>query len=300
MKGRIFVVIILVAGAAVAGRWVNRCASPKAAGQDETRQTFRLAPGARVEVRGINGPVEVTTSETDTAEVRVVRTADSAEDLEYGKVAVEGDESYLSVDGSQGGARGLWRWLQGGGRVRQQVTLLLPRRVEFAASRVNGQVSAGEFDGSVEVSHVNGRVEVAQAEGRSEVSHVNGGVRLTVSRPGEQGLDVEHVNGNVEVRLKELVNADIDVERQNGGLSLNVPNVTLQERYNRSNARVRLGGGGSPFQISHVNGSVRFESDAPAGVGVVTNAAVVVAPVIDVKLPPPPPLPVIAPAPPAP
>jgi hypothetical protein len=299
MKGRIFVVILLVAGAAVAGRWVNRSVSRSAAGQDETRQTFRLEPGARVEVHGINGAVEVTTSETDTAEVRVVRTADSADDLEYGKVEVSGSAEYLSVNGSQGGARGFWRWLQGGGRVRQQVTLALPRRVEFAASHVNGQVRAGEVEGSVEVSHVNGRVEVAQASGRFEVSHVNGGVKLTVSRPGEQGLDVRHVNGNVEVHLKELVNADIDVERQNGALSLNVPNVTLQERRNRSNARVRLGAGGSPFQISHVNGNVRFESDAPAG-ATATNAAAVIPTSGDELPPPPPPLPALPPAPAAP
>jgi hypothetical protein len=296
MKGRIFVVILLVAGAAVAGRWVNRSVNRAAAGQDETRQTFRLEPGARVEVRAVNGSVEVTTSETDTAEVRVVRTADSADDLEYGKVEVEGSPTYLSVSGSQGGARGFWRWLQGGGRVRQQVTLALPRRVEFAASHVNGQVRAGEVEGSVEVSHVNGRVEVAQASGRFEVSHVNGGVKLSVSRPGEQGLGVEHVNGNVEIRLKELVNADIDVERQNGALTLNVPNVTRQERRSRSNANVRLGSGGSPFQISHVNGNVRFESDAPGGA--TTNAVVVVP--SDDELPPPPPLPALPPAPPAP
>ena len=130
MKGRIFVVILLVAGAAVAGRWVNRSVSPRAAaGRDKTRQTFRLEPGARVEVSRINGAVEVTTSETDTAEVRVVRTADSAEDLEYGRVAVEGSPEYLSVTGEREGARGLWHWLQGGGRVRQQVTLALPRCV---------------------------------------------------------------------------------------------------------------------------------------------------------------------------
>lgn len=297
MKGRIFVVILLVAGAAVAGRWVNRSVSHSAAGRDETRETFRLAPGARVEVSRINGPVEVTTSETDTAEVRVVRTADSADDLEYGRVEVEGSAEYLSVKGSQGGARRLWRWLQGGGRVRQQVTLALPRRVEFAASHVNGQLRAAEVEGPVEVSHVNGRVEVAQSAGCFEVSHVNGGVKLSVSRPGGRGLDVGHVNGSVEIRLKELVDADIDVERQNGALSLNVPNVTLHERRSRSNARARLGGGGSPFRISHVNGNVRFESDAP-GATTATNAVVIV-PAGD-ELPPPPPLPALPPAPHAP
>lgn len=242
MKGRIFVVILLVAASAVAGRLMNKTVSRQAAGQDETRQTFRLEPGARIEVRGINGAVEVTTSETDTAEVRVVRTADSADDLEYGHVEVEGSPGYLSVVGHNGGAR-VWRWLQGRGRVRQQVTLALPRGVELSASRVNGQVRVGEIDGSVEVAHVNGRVEVAQASGRFEVSHVNGNVRLGVSRPGARALDVGHVNVNVEIRLKQLVDADIEVERQNGGLSLNVPNVTMQERRNRSNSRARLGAG---------------------------------------------------------
>ncbi len=294
MKGRIFVVILLVAGAAVAGRLVNRSASPKAAaGQDETRQTFRLEPGARVEVSGINGSVEVTTSETDTAEVRVVRTADSAEDLEYGKVVVEGSESYLSVNGSQGGARGLWRWLQGGGRVRQQVTLLLPRRVEFAASHVNGQVRAGEVEGSVEVSHVNGRVEVAQVSGRFEVSHVNGGVRLGVARLGADGLEVSHVNGNVEVRFRGAVDADVDVQRQNGGLSVNVPNVTKQERLSRSCASLRFGAGGAPVQITHVNGNVRFESEPPAAQTFLFDSDAAAAL-------PPPPLPPAPPAPPAP
>jgi hypothetical protein len=289
MKGRIFVVVILVAAAAVGGRLMNRTVSTSAAGRDEARQTFRLGTGARV---------EVTTSDTDTAEVRVVRTADSAEDLEYGRVEVSGSDNYLSVNGSQGGPGGLWRWLQGRGRVRQQVTLLLPRRVEFAASRVNGQLRAGEIEGSVEVSHVNGRVEVAQAAGRFEVSHVNGGVKLSVSRPGEQGFEVSHVNGNIEVRLKELVDADIDVERQNGGLAFNVPNVTMHERSGRSNARVRLGSGGSPFRIDHVNGSVRFESDAETGATTLTNAVVVVPPMSGDELPPP--LPTIPPTPPAP
>lgn len=298
MKGRVFVAIILVAAAAVAGRWVNRSMSPKTAGRDEARQTFRLEPGARVEVRNVNGPVEVATTDTDTAEVRVVRTADNAEDLEYGEVAVECSGTYLSVNGSQNGAGGLWRWLQGRGRVRQQVTLVLPRRVDFAASRLNGQLRAGEIEGTVEVSHVNGSVEVAQAAGRSEVGHVNGGVKLTLSRPGGQGLDVSHVNGDIEVRLKELVNADIDVERQNGGLAFNVPNVTMRERLGRSNARVRLGSGGSPFQISHVNGNVRFESDAPAGATTLTNAVVVVPAMNGDELPPP--LPTIPPTPPAP
>src|SRR5215207_1571933 len=237
MKGRIFVVVVLVAAAAFAGRWVNRSVgglNSNGARREETRRTFRLDPGARVEVGKINGAVVVQTADTDTAEVHVVRTADSPEDLAYGRVNVEATPSSLEVRGGRS-VGGLWHRLwNGGGRVRQEVTLVLPRRVGLSAAHVNGSLSVGDVEGPVDVSHVNGRVEVAQSAGRAEVSHVNGGVTFGVSRLGEEGMDIQHVNGNVEVRLSQLVNADVEAHHHNGALSLNVPNVTMQERMNRS------------------------------------------------------------------
>src|SRR5947209_5072765 len=86
MKGRIFLVVLLVIVAACAGRWMTRTSSTHSSEQEETRQSVRLESGARVEVRGINGSVEINTADTDTADVRILRTASSPDDLEYGKV----------------------------------------------------------------------------------------------------------------------------------------------------------------------------------------------------------------------
>src|SRR5919205_3161408 len=141
MKGRIFVVVVLVAAAAFAGRWVNRNFGSNAgvAKREETRQTFKLDPGARVEVGFINGTVEVQTADTDTAEVHIVRTAATAEDLEYKRVSVDASPSALVVRGERSGMPGLWHRLwNGGGEVRQEVTLVLHRRVELSAEHVNG------------------------------------------------------------------------------------------------------------------------------------------------------------------
>jgi hypothetical protein len=293
MKFRIFVAVILVGVAALAGRWVNRAVTPSGtATREETRQSFRLDAGARVEVGFINGTVEVKTAETDTAEVHIVRTAESPEALEYNRVTVEGSPSSLVIRGERGGG-GFWNWVSGGGRARQEVTLVLPRRVELDASHVNGALSVGEVEGSVAVAHVNGRVEVAQSAGRSEVSHVNGGVRLGVTRLGEDGMDVSHVNGNIELRFRQTANADVEVERQNGGLSVNVPNLTMQERISRSHSRLRFGAGGAPVHVSHVNGNIRFESDASAASAQTVPTVVVLgddAPDA-AELPPPPPVP---------
>jgi hypothetical protein len=293
MKGRIFVVVLLVIAAAFAGRWVTRVRNPSVSSQEDTHQSVKLEPGAHVEVRGINGTVEIDTASTDTADVHVIRTASSPEDLEYNKITVEYTSSSLVVHGeNQQGGREFWHWLWGGGgHVRQEVTLVLPRRVELVTRGVNGPVKVGEVEGSVEMEGINGRVEVAQSFGHSEIKGVNGNVKFGVSQLGAQGMDIKGVNGNVEIRLKENLNADIDVRGHNGNLSLNVPNVTSQERQSFSNMRARLGAGGAPIEIKGVNGNVRFESDAPAAT---TNAVVNVAPTGDSAsgagmAPPPPP-----------
>jgi hypothetical protein len=267
MKGRIFVAVILVIAAAIAGRWMTAGSVAHGSARDVTRRTFTLEAGARVEVRGINGSVEVRTADTDTAEVQVVRTADSAAGLEHSRMTIEGSPSELvvSCEGHDGG-RGFWRWFWRLGNVRQEVTLTLPRRVEFSTRGVNGPVRVGEVEGPVSVEGVNGRVDVAGASEHVSMKGVNGQVKFAVARLGSEGMEIKGVNGNVEVRFRELVNADVDVKGNNGGLTLNLPNVTMQERESFSDMRARLGTGGTPIDIKGVNGRIRFESDATASV----------------------------------
>jgi hypothetical protein len=265
MKCRIFAAAILVITAAFVGRWVTRSNNPHASGREVTRKTFTLDAGARVEVRGVNGSVEIRTADTDTADVQVVRTSDDAGALEYSNLSIEGSSSGLVVScENHDGGHGFWRWLRGAGNVRQEVTLTLPRRVELLTKGVNGPVRVGEVEGPVSVEGVNGRVEVAGSSGHVSMKGVNGQVKFVVARLGSEGMEIRGVNGNVEVRFKEQVNADIDVKGNNGGMTLNVPNVTMQERENFSNMRARLGSGGARIDIKGVNGQIRFESDASA------------------------------------
>jgi DUF4097 and DUF4098 domain-containing protein YvlB len=75
---------------------------------------------------------------------------------------------------------------------------------------------------------------------------------------------MNNINGDVEFRLRESMNADVEITGQNGGVTLNVPNVTRQERPDRSRMSARLGSGGSPVRLSGVNGNVKFQTMAPA------------------------------------
>lgn len=303
MKFRIFVAVVLIIAAAFAGRWMTRThssAGPNSAGGREvTRKTFTLDAGARVEVRGVNGPVEIKTADTDTADVQVVRTGD-ADALANSNLTIEGSSSGLVVScENNDGGHGLFGWLRGKGNVRQEVTLTLPRRVDILTKGVNGGVRVGEVEGPVSVEGVNGRVEVAGASERVSVRGVNGQVKFAVTRLGSEGMDIKGVNGNVEVRFKELINADIDVKGSNGGMTLNLPNVTMQERDGHSNMSARLGTGGAQIDIKGVNGQIRFESDATASVTntatttktKTTTATTAHAPHGDSEPPPPPPAP---------
>ena len=264
MKFKIFVVLIAVAAAWVLGRGgpeirVNAVAGEP--GREEIRRGYKLSADARVEVRGINGSVSVEAVDSDEAEVYVLRTARDRESLERHQLVIEQTPTSLTVLTRKGGVA-WWKKFTGGDNARSEVRLRVPRGAEVTAKGVNGPVVVGEMAGAVRVGGVNGRVEVGRASGAAEVSGVNGSVKLGVARLGGEGLSVKGVNGSVEVRVADELNADLEVKGLNGSVTMNLPNLTEQER-RRSRLRARVGAGGTPFKITGVNGGVLIESGAP-------------------------------------
>ena len=227
--------------------------------KDEFHQSYQLAAGASVEVRGINGTVDIETSAGSTAEVNVVRSARTREDLEYHKVIVEQTATGLIVRGEKDRERSS---LGRGRDVRQRVTLRLPRQIDLGVSGVNGKVGVGEVDGPVRLSGINGKVDVAQARGYSDISGINGRVKITISQLGERGIHVSGVNGGVELFFAEELNADLDVTGINGGVNAEVANVTVMGKVDRQNFHAKIGAGGSQIKVSGVNGHVKLARSA--------------------------------------
>jgi hypothetical protein len=223
--------------------------------RDEFRQTYQLAAGARVELQGINGKADVETFDGNTAEVYIVRSAHTREDLNYHKIIVEASENSLVVRGENENERGS---RHRGREVRQRVLLKIPRKVDFTAAGINGKVSVGQIDGPVKLSGINGKVDVAQAQGYSDISGINGKVEITVSQLGPRGINVSGVNGGVELRFTDELNADLEVTGNNGKVHADVPNVTIQGKMEPNNFRARIGAGGSPINVDGVNGRVRI------------------------------------------
>src|ERR1043165_7784933 len=100
---RAAIVVILVLAAAVLGFWRSSGGVRQGLGRvvgatseqqqgdvrEEIRKSFELQPGARLEIAGINGHVDVETSDTKTAEVYVQRIAGSRDSLNRREVTVE-------------------------------------------------------------------------------------------------------------------------------------------------------------------------------------------------------------------
>ena len=266
MKCRIVFVLLLVGLAFWLGRSraTTSTETETGSGREDIRQTFQLSPGARVEVRGINGPVEIETADTDTAEVHIIRTANDKSELERQRIVVEQSATSLVVRTENSNA-GWWGRLWSGGvsSVRQQVMLKIPRQSEVRVRGINGPVEVGEVEGAVGVSGVNGRVEIAQATGHSEITGINGGVAVGLAElNAEDGVRVNGINGNVEFRLRGEVNADVRVSGLTGNVSVDAPDVIVQEQLKHSRMRARIGRGGASLSISGINGNLIFQSAA--------------------------------------
>ena len=254
MKCRIFIAIVLVAAAWVVGRQLGIGA--KGEGRYELNQSYRLAPGAQVSVSGINGPVEVTTTDSDTAEVHILITARDEDSLQDHQIVVAQTGTALTIRGENHKGWRFWRWLSGGGdNAKQSVTLKLPREVELTARGINGKLSAGALEGAVHISGVNGKVEIEQATGAADISGVNGAVVLGIARLGDEGLKVSGVNGRVELRFTDEANAYVTVRGLNGNVTSDLPNSSITQE-GHATWRGQIGTGGAPISLSGINGSV--------------------------------------------
>jgi len=241
--------------------------------RDETRQNFSLQAGARVEVSSIRGPVEVQTSETNAAEVQIIRSARTKNELEYHKILVEHTPTSLVVRGERENPK---RQPPSGTQVSHRVILKIPRQVELVVNSISGAVNIGDINGKLlvesisgsatigkvgdqaRINGISGNVKLEQTSGYLDISSVSGSSFATIARIEERGIRINGISGQVELRFNTQLNADLNATQISGKVSLDVPNVTVQSKLAGSDVRARIGAGGTPITINGVSGNVRL------------------------------------------
>lgn len=221
--------------------------------QDEFRQTYQLAPGAQVDVRNFNGPLDIQTTSGSTAEVYVLRSARTPADLDYYKVVVENTGGVFRVYTQQPPEE------RNQVSVSHRAVLKLPRPAELTVRNINGHARLGDVDGPVHLGNINGPLEVGHFAGFAELSNINGSLAMTVERLGERGIQMRNINGQISFRFLDQPNADLDVQTFNGTVDSSMPGLTVQKT-TRSSFRGQLGAGGTPITGSHINGTITIRS----------------------------------------
>lgn len=219
--------------------------------RDESRQGYRLAPGARVELNSVSGHVTVETHAGREVEVHIVRSARSREDLRCREFNVAATENSLRLDGNDN--RGECRNVQ----VRQTVNMKLPRSVNLEISSVSGHVTVGGIDGSVRMTSISGHATVREAAGEATFTSISGHVAVNLSRLGGRGVRMSSISGNIEVGLPDNANADWRVSSISGEVVADAPGVTVQKT-GPSSYEGRIGSGGTDMTFNSISGNVRF------------------------------------------
>lgn len=263
---RIIVVALLIVIAGIAGVVRSHSkgvhfvgfASHKSSEQvrDEIRQSYQLEPGAAVEVAGINGFVKIETSDTKTAAVFIERSAESKEALDRRKITIEANGSSLRIRGEKGDSGFFDRLF--GSSPSEQVTLKLPRQISLQTKGVNGPVTVGEIDGSVDVKGVNGRVQIAGAKGTATFKGINGNITVGLSELSGDGVTLGGVNGNIDLQLPTGLNADFEATGINGNVASTLSDVAI-EKDKHGKYSGKIGNGGSQgITAKGINGNIRL------------------------------------------
>jgi hypothetical protein len=223
--------------------------------RDEIRKSYELAPGAKVEINGINGSVKVETADTKTAEVFIERTASSQEALDRRRINIDADANGLRIWSEKGDVGFFARLF--GSNPSERVTLKLPHQVSLTTKGINGSLIVGDLDGSVEVRGVNGRVQIASANGTVDFKGINGNIQVGLKQLSPDGVSISGINGNIELQLGAGLNADLDAHGMNGRVVSELSEVIVEkDRGGRYSARI--GNGGNAITAKGINGNIRL------------------------------------------
>jgi hypothetical protein len=229
----------------------------------EWRKTYSLKPGGRIEIRNVNGKIEVQPSVGNAVEVVAEKSANGAS-VEAAKEALSGidiqdtasaDEIRIVTKVSRAGG-GLF----GGGNQMVHYTVKVPASAEAIFATVNGGVELTGLKGRVTAEATNGGVRARDISGPLDASTTNGGVEVELAAVADSGVKLGCVNGGIELRLPSTAKANISARISNGGINASGLAIETVGESSKRRLEGRLNGGGPQIELSGTNGGIRIGS----------------------------------------
>ena len=217
-----------------------------------------MAPGHSLEIKGVNGNIDVEPSSGTEVQVsaRITARRSDPNSVRVEVVPKGGDVRICSVYPTDSGPVGC----EGRGNIRDNdtkvhFTVRLPRGVRLQANTVNGSIAALRLNSPVEARTVNGRVEVSTSE-TALGKTVNGDVEVDMGQLGTK-TEFSTVNGSIRVGLPTSAGANVRASTVNGSITPDFP-LTVTGTFSRKKLNGRLNNGGPELVLSTVNGSIHI------------------------------------------
>jgi hypothetical protein len=214
-------------------------------------QTFQLSSDARVDVTGVEGPIEVETTDSSTAEIHLTRFARTQADYDCDKIIIQHTLTSLVVKREQ--ERGHSCQLI---HARERMRLVVPRTVDLSLKHIEGDLTIGITNGMLRLEGIEGQVSVAQARA-AQMRSLEKGLSLTVAGLKFQGISISEVEGAVELGVTDDLNADLKVDAYEGDIKTEISNAQVR-KIGSAGYRVRIGAGGADILLSRIEGAIRI------------------------------------------
>jgi Putative adhesin len=215
----------------------------------EINKTYQLSPDARVEISGVEGPVEVETTDGGVAEIHLVRMARTQADYDCDKIDIQHTPGNLVLRHQQDKQCQIIH-------ARESLKLVVPRSANLSFKQIEGELNIGVTDGVLRLDSIEGFVKVAKAQS-AEIRSLEKGLSLSVARLDAQGINISQVEGSVELGLSSDVNADLSISAYSGDIKTEIPDAQASNS-GRKGYKARIGSGGANISISHIEGDIRI------------------------------------------
>ena len=239
-------------------------AVPALAAQEDFHWTGKVAPGAAVEIKGVNGGIVATGAAGGDVEVTAVKKGRKSDPAQVNVEVVEhaGGVTICAVYPSNGAPNECKPGEGGRMSVRDndvnvEFRVKVPAGVRFVGRTVNGGIEASGISADAEAHTVNGGVDL-DASGTARADTVNGGITARLGRADWSGtLKLKTVNGGIELVLPDGLSADVKASTVNGDIQTDFP-LTVRGRISRRRLEGTIGGGGRLLEMETVNGGIEL------------------------------------------
>ena len=228
----------------------------------------RIAPGKRLEIKGVNGDVRAVAASGAEAVVTATKRSHRRGDVEEVEIKVIEHEDGVTICAlyptpprarrentcEPGDA---WHSSTENNDVTVSFDVQVPKGVEFNGETVNGEMSVEGMTADVQASSVNGSVRVTTT-GLAEASTVNGSVYVEMGRANwTDELGFSTVNGGITLIFPAKLDTEVRATTVNGEIESDYP-LTITGRFGPRRMRGTIGAGGRTLNLSTVNGEIRL------------------------------------------